>query len=177
MSPDLLVQGIGELFPVSSLGHSILLPAWIGGQWAKDLDMSAPDSPYLALLVALHVATALALLVYYRREWTRIIVGLRHATRIREIRTPEARLGVLLILATIPVGVAGLLLEKAVRNYLGALLEKVCPGSVGTHRHSILVWIGGAFRSPGCQSARARGSIVDRGCPVGGYVARCAAPR
>ncbi|WP_329408734.1 undecaprenyl-diphosphate phosphatase [Nocardia vinacea] len=113
------LQGVSELFPVSSLGHSILLPAWIGGQWGTDLDMSAKDSPYLALLVAMHVATALALVIFFRRDWVRILTGLWDAVRMREIRTPEARLGVLLVIATIPVGLAGLLLEKAVRNYLG----------------------------------------------------------
>ncbi len=90
------LQGVSELFPVSSLGHSILLPAWIGGQWATDLDMSAKDSPYLALLVAMHVATALALVIFFRRDWVRILTGLWDAVRMREIRTPEARLGVLL---------------------------------------------------------------------------------
>jgi undecaprenyl-diphosphatase len=59
------LQGVAELFPVSSLGHSIILPALIGGRWARDLNVSAPDSPYLAFVVGLHVATALALLVYF----------------------------------------------------------------------------------------------------------------
>ncbi|MBY8862258.1 undecaprenyl-diphosphate phosphatase [Nocardia sp. CA2R105] len=113
------LQGVSELFPVSSLGHSILLPAWIGGRWGKDLDMAATGSPYLALLVAMHVATALALVVFFWRDWVRILGGLWDVVRTRRIRTPEARLGVLLVLATIPVGLAGLLLEKAVRNYLG----------------------------------------------------------
>ncbi|WP_405136375.1 undecaprenyl-diphosphate phosphatase [Nocardia sp. NBC_01388] len=113
------LQGVSELFPVSSLGHSILLPALIGGQWATDLDMSAKDSPYLAILVAMHVATALALVVFFRRDWMRILGGLWDVARTRRIRTPEAQLGVLLVLATIPVGLAGLALEKVVRNYLG----------------------------------------------------------
>ncbi|MFF2554811.1 undecaprenyl-diphosphate phosphatase [Nocardia sp. NPDC058058] len=113
------LQGVSELFPISSLGHSILLPAWIGGQWARDLDMSAKDSPYLALLVAMHVATALALVIFFWRDWVRVLAGLWDAVRTREIRTSEARLGVLLIVATIPVGLAGLALEKTVRNHLG----------------------------------------------------------
>ncbi|WP_405133021.1 undecaprenyl-diphosphate phosphatase [Nocardia sp. NBC_01388] len=113
------LQGVSELFPVSSLGHSILMPAWVGGQWARDLDMSAKGSPYLALLVAMHVATALALVIFFRRDWVRIIGGLWNVVRTRQINTPEARLGVLLVLATIPVGLAGLALEKVVRNYLG----------------------------------------------------------
>ena len=64
-----LTQGVTELFPVSSLGHSVLLPALIGGSWARDLNVSASESPYLAFVVALHVATAIALIVYFRRDW------------------------------------------------------------------------------------------------------------
>ncbi|MFY9929544.1 MAG: undecaprenyl-diphosphate phosphatase, partial [Streptosporangiaceae bacterium] len=51
-----LIQGVTELFPVSSLGHSVLIPAIVGGQWATDLSVSAKDSPYLAFIVGLHVA-------------------------------------------------------------------------------------------------------------------------
>ena len=57
-----LVQGVTELFPVSSLGHNVLLPALIGGNWAKALSVSAPNSPYLAFVVGLHVATAVAMM-------------------------------------------------------------------------------------------------------------------
>ena len=59
-----LFQGVTELFPVSSLGHSILVPALVGGRWARDLNVSAPESPYLAFIVGLHVATAAALLLF-----------------------------------------------------------------------------------------------------------------
>ena len=62
------LQGVAELFPVSSLGHGILLPALVGGTWARDLDVSAPESPYLAFVVGLHVATAFALIVFFRRD-------------------------------------------------------------------------------------------------------------
>ena len=75
------LQGVAELFPVSSLGHSILIPALIGGDWARDLDVSAPESPYLAFVVGLHVATALALIIYFWRDWVRIVRGLRHQHR------------------------------------------------------------------------------------------------
>src|SRR5215467_14856004 len=70
-----LVQGVSELFPVSSLGHNVLIPALIGGQWAADLDVAKPESPYLAFIVGLHVATAIALLVYFWRDWVRIARG------------------------------------------------------------------------------------------------------
>src|SRR5260221_10086009 len=71
-----LFQGVTELFPVSSLGHSVLIPALIGGQWAKDLNVSAPQSPYLAFIVGLHMATAAALLAFFWRDWLRVIGGL-----------------------------------------------------------------------------------------------------
>jgi len=63
-----LLQGVSELFPVSSLGHSVLIPALVGGRWSRDLSVSAPESPYLAFIVGLHVATAAALVLYVRRD-------------------------------------------------------------------------------------------------------------
>ncbi|MEV8613220.1 undecaprenyl-diphosphate phosphatase [Amycolatopsis sp. NPDC051373] len=112
------LQGVSELFPVSSLGHSILLPAVIGGSWQRDLSIGE-DSPYLAVLVAMHVATALALVLFFWRDWVRIIGGLITSIRHREVRTADQRLAWLLILATIPVGIAGLLLESLLRDFLG----------------------------------------------------------
>jgi undecaprenyl-diphosphatase len=112
------MQGVAELFPVSSLGHSVLLPAVVGGSWARDLDVSAPESPYLAFIVGLHVATAFALLAFFWRDWLRIIRGLATSVVRREIRTSEQRLGWLLVLGTIPVGIVGLLLEHTFRTIL-----------------------------------------------------------
>src|SRR5205085_8886992 len=112
------LQGVAELFPVSSLGHSILIPAVVGGQWARDLDVSAPESPYLAFVVGLHVATALALIVYFWRDWVRILGGLITLVRHRRVSTPDERLAWLLVLATIPVGLTGLLLEHTFRTVL-----------------------------------------------------------
>jgi undecaprenyl-diphosphatase len=112
------LQGVAELFPVSSLGHSVLLPAVVGGSWAQDLDVSAPESPYLAFIVGLHVATALALIVFFWRDWVRIVRGLVTSIVRREIRTSEQRLGWLLVLGTIPVGIVGLLLEHTFRTVL-----------------------------------------------------------
>ncbi|MFG2041736.1 undecaprenyl-diphosphate phosphatase [Dactylosporangium sp. NPDC048998] len=114
-----LLQGVTELFPVSSLGHSVLLPALIGGRWGRDLDVSAPESPYLAFVVGLHVATALALLLFYWRDWVRIVGGFFTSIRYRRITTPEERLAWMIILATIPVGITGLLLEHTFRTVLG----------------------------------------------------------
>ncbi|MFD9692024.1 undecaprenyl-diphosphate phosphatase [Kitasatospora sp. NPDC059146] len=114
-----LLQGVTELFPVSSLGHSILLPAVLGGKIQQDLDMTADGSPYLAALVALHLATALALVVFFRRDWVRVVSGLVSSIRHRRVQTRDEKLTWLLIISTIPVGVAGLVLEKALRHALG----------------------------------------------------------
>ena len=114
-----LVQGVSELFPVSSLGHSVLIPALVGGSWARDLSVSAPESPYLAFIVGLHVATAIALLVFFRRDWVRIIGGILTSIRDRRVETADQRLGWMLVLGTIPVGLVGLLLEHPIRTALG----------------------------------------------------------
>jgi len=109
-----LLQGVSELFPISSLGHSVLVPAFLG--WHNLVGaQSADESFYLAFLVALHVATALALLVYFRHDWARIIRGMLRSVQARRIDTSEARLGWLLVVATIPVGITGLLFEHPLR--------------------------------------------------------------
>jgi undecaprenyl-diphosphatase len=113
------LQGVTELFPVSSLGHSVLLPALVGGQWGKDLSVSAPESPYLAFVVGLHVATALALVLYFWRDWVRIVTGFYTSVRKRQITTADERLAWMIIIGTIPVGIGGLVLEHTFRTVLG----------------------------------------------------------
>ena len=113
------VQGITELFPISSLGHAVIIPALVGGSWAKDLSVSTPESPYLAFIVGLHVATALALITYFHRDWLRLIGGLFSSVRHRRVQTAPERLFWLLVVATIPVGITGLLLEHSFRTVLG----------------------------------------------------------
>ena len=112
-------QGVTELFPVSSLGHAVLVPALVGGRWAQDLNVSAPESPYLAFIVGLHVATAAALLVFFWRDWVAIVGGLITSVRYRRVSTTAERQAWLIVLATIPVGIAGLALEHLFRTTLG----------------------------------------------------------
>src|ERR1700730_8722183 len=114
-----LVQGVSEMFPVSSLGHSVLIPALVGGSWARDLNVSAPESPYLAVIVGLHVATAAALLIYFWRDWVRIVGGFLTSVRDRRIQTADQRLAWMIIVATIPVGLAGVAFEHAFRVIFG----------------------------------------------------------
>jgi undecaprenyl-diphosphatase len=114
-----LVQGVTELFPVSSLGHNVLIPALVGGSWASDLNVAATESPYLAFIVGLHVATAIGLLCYFWRDWLRIIAGFFTSIRDRDIKTADQKLAWMLILATIPVGIFGVLLEHEFRVFFG----------------------------------------------------------
>ena len=112
-----LLQGVTELFPVSSLGHSVLLPALIGGGWTHLVtDVSSAESPYLAFIVGLHVATALALLVFDRRDWATIIAAFLTTLRTRRAETSAQRLAWLIVLATIPVGLTGLIFEHQLRT-------------------------------------------------------------
>lgn len=121
-----LVQGVTELFPVSSLGHSVLVPAWIGGSWqtlvTQSSQASSETSFYLAFIVALHCATALALLWFFRVDWVRIVRGFLRSigpsVRARALvaRDADERLAWLIVLATIPVGITGLALEHVFRT-------------------------------------------------------------
>jgi undecaprenyl-diphosphatase len=109
-----LLQGVTELFPVSSLGHTIILPKLLG--WSINQD----DPTFLAFVVLLHVGTATALVIYFWRDWwaiVRAVIGSAVAGRMQG--SPEERLGWRLIFATIPVGLAGLLFQKPVQSLFG----------------------------------------------------------
>jgi len=112
-----LLQGVTELFPISSLGHSVLVPALLG--WTGLVQgQSAGESFYLAFLVGLHVATAIALLVFFRHDWARVIRGFGRSVRDRRVgeADADARMAWLLIIGTIPVGVVGLAFEHSLRT-------------------------------------------------------------
>jgi undecaprenyl-diphosphatase len=113
------LQGVTELFPISSLGHSVLVPALLGGSWYHLVTESSTgdsaESPYLAFIVALHVATALALLVFFWRDWVRIVGAFFHTLRVRRVESSTERLAWLIVVATIPVGITGLVLEHTFR--------------------------------------------------------------
>jgi undecaprenyl pyrophosphate phosphatase UppP len=109
-------QGVTELFPVSSLGHSVLIPALVGGSWARDLSVTAKDSPYLAFIVGMHVATAIAMIIFFWRDWVRIIGGFLTSIRDRRVQTVDQRLAWMIILGTIPIGIVGALLQHTVQK-------------------------------------------------------------
>ena len=126
-----LIQGVTELFPVSSLGHSVLVPAWLGGSWqtlvTQSSQQDSESSFYLAYIVALHCATALALMWFFRADWIRIIRGffrslpasarlsLRHRRLRLAVADKDERLAWMIIFATIPVGLTGVALEHTFR--------------------------------------------------------------
>jgi undecaprenyl-diphosphatase len=107
-----LVQGVAEPFPISSLGHSVVLPRLLGWKIHQD------DERFLTFLVAVHLATALVLFLFFLKDWIRIIKGLGRSLAAREIREDDidARLGWLLVAGTIPAGLIGLILEKPLRT-------------------------------------------------------------
>src|SRR5204862_1318496 len=107
-----LLQGFSELFPISSLGHSVILPKLLG--W----DIKQNDSYFITFLVATHLATAIVLFGFFWRDWMRILRGLGRSLRDRGIAEDDAdaKLGWLLVVGTIPAGILGLLLEHALRH-------------------------------------------------------------
>lgn len=106
-----IVQGLTELFPVSSLGHSVILPTLLG--WHVD----QKDPFFLIFLVATHAATALVLFIFFWKDWQLIITGVLHSLKEREIRHDDyyAKLGWLLVVGTIPAGVLALLFEDTLK--------------------------------------------------------------
>lgn len=111
-----VVQGVTELFPISSLGHSVLIANLFG--WHNLLHQeTSKQSGLLTYLVVLHVATAIALLIFYRAEWVRIIHGFFRSLRTKKLLGDnDAKLAWLLLAATIPAGLVGLIFEHSLRS-------------------------------------------------------------
>jgi undecaprenyl-diphosphatase len=143
-----LVQGVTELFPISSLGHSVLVPAWIGGGWGtlvtQSSQQSSESSFYLAYIVALHCATAFALLWYFRADWFRIIrgfirsVGASVRARRFTVSNSDERLAWMIVVATIPVGLTGVALEHTFRT----LLAKPVAAAVFLFINGLVLFLG-----------------------------------
>ncbi len=109
-----LLQGISELFPISSLGHTVIFPKLFG--WNQIVAFqSKPESPWLAFIVMLHVGSAVGLLIYFWRDWIALIKAFFATLRKRRINTPTERLAWLIIVASIPTGILGIALEHTAR--------------------------------------------------------------
>ncbi|MES1248547.1 MAG: undecaprenyl-diphosphate phosphatase [Actinomycetota bacterium] len=111
-----LLQGATELFPISSLGHTVILPGLLGWHIHQD------DPYFLDFLVATHLATAIVLLLFFWHDWVRIVKGLGRSLRDRGIGEDDAdaKLGWLLVVGTIPAGILGLLLQDTLRKAFGS---------------------------------------------------------
>src|SRR5271154_7180048 len=106
------LQGVSELFPISSLGHSVILPGLLG--WQIDQN----SNYFLTFVVATHFATALVLFGMYRDDWVRIMSGLFRCIWALDLRpaNADAKLGLLLIIGTVPAGAAGLIFQKQLQR-------------------------------------------------------------
>jgi undecaprenyl-diphosphatase len=109
------LQGVTELFPVSSLGHTVLFPTLFG--WNSLVKaQSQSESFWLAFVVMLHVGSALGLLAYYWRDWVKIVRAFFRTLGTRRIEASDERLAWLIIVASVPAGVIGLALEHPLRT-------------------------------------------------------------
>jgi undecaprenyl-diphosphatase len=158
------IQGVTELFPISSLGHSVLIPALVGGSWARDLNVSKAHSPYLAFIVGLHVATAIAMIIYFWRDWLRLIRGFFTSLRERSATTPEQRLAWMIILGSIPVGIVGVLAQHAFQ----ALFSKAVVAAYFLMANGVILY--------GTERWRARSVKLAGSQGPGGQVAEDAEP-
>jgi undecaprenyl-diphosphatase len=165
-----LIQGVTELFPVSSLGHNVLIPALVGGSWATDLNVSTSESPYLAFIVGLHVATALALMIYFWRDWVRIIRGFFSSIRHGRVETVDERLAWMIIVATIPVGIVGVGFEHTFRVLFG----KPILAAVFLVFNGAILFSGERFRTRASKAADA--AVAAQAEPGDGHEARLATP-
>ena len=150
------LQGVTELFPVSSLGHVVIVPALFG--WHNLVAAEwAPESYYLAFVVVLHVGTALGLFVYFRDEWLRIIPAFFKTLTTRRIETPDQRMAWLLGIATIPIGITGLALERVLREHF----LKPLPASIFLTANGVVLLLGEQVR----RRAKARALAQDAPAP------------
>ena len=109
-----VVQGVTELFPISSLGHTVLLPHLFG--WNNIVAFqSKPESPWLAFIVMLHVGSAIGLLIYFWRDWVEIVRAFFLTLRKRRVETPTERIAWVLVIASVVTGIFGLALEHPAR--------------------------------------------------------------
>lgn len=133
-----LLQGVSELFPVSSLGHTILVPAL--AHWTN-IDRANPT--FLAFVVVLHLGTALALIVYYRERWRAIVRALVvSVVRGRLSNDRDERIGWLLVIGTLPVGVLGVIFEDPVR----ALFGSPAPAAIFLALNGLVMFAGEALK-------------------------------
>ena len=154
-----LLQGVTELFPISSLGHTVLFPTLFG--WHGVVAMqSRSESPWLAFVVMLHVGSALGLLWYFRREWVVIIRAFFRTLAKRRIETSSERLAWLIVVATIPAGIVGIVLEHTLRT----LTAKPLAAAIGLMINGLILFAAERYR----RRAEVRSLAVREGAKADG---------
>ena len=111
------IQGITELFPVSSLGHAILIPAWIGGSFKEFI--SEENKAYLLITIAMHLASSIALFLVFRKRWLNLIGGTFTSIRKRSFQSKQFRVLSYILIATIPVGALGVIFGDYFQSIFG----------------------------------------------------------
>ena len=111
------IQGITELFPISSLGHAILIPAWLGGSF-KDF-ISDENQTYLLISIAMHLASSVALFLVFRKRWQNLIFGSFSALKSRNFQITQFKVLSYIIIATVPVGILGLAFDDYFQSIFG----------------------------------------------------------
>jgi len=111
------IQGITELFPISSLGHAILIPAWIGGSFREFI--SEENQAYLLITIAMHLASSVALFIVFRKRWLGLIGGTVIALKSRNFQTTPFRVLGYIVIATIPVGILGVVFGDYFQSIFG----------------------------------------------------------
>jgi undecaprenyl-diphosphatase len=112
-----IIQGITELFPVSSLGHAILIPAWIGGSFKEFI--SEENHSYLLITIAMHLASVIALFIVFRNRWFKIVSKSLKSLRVRDLRNAQFQVLTYIVIATIPVGFLGVLFSDFFQTLFG----------------------------------------------------------
>jgi len=138
-----LLQGFSELFPISSLGHSVILPKLLG--W----NIHQNDEYFITFLVATHLATAIVLFMFFFKDWMRIFAGLGRSLRDRQVRDADAKLGWLLVVGTIPAGLLGLLLEHSLRSVFASATS----ASAFLIANGVMLY--------GCERLRRRAEVIE----------------
>src|SRR5436190_19517591 len=113
------IQGVTQLFPISSLGHTVLLPKLFGWDQLVAYQSSSTENAWLAFIVMLHVGSAVGLLIYFWRDWVEIVKAFFATLGKRRIETPTERLAWLIITASIVTGIIGIALEHPARVATG----------------------------------------------------------
>jgi undecaprenyl-diphosphatase len=150
-----ILQGVTELFPISSLGHTVIYPSLFGWH-ALVVSQSQPESHWLGFVVMLHVGSALGLLAYFWRDWLHIVSAWARSVVRRKIETPTEKVAWLIIVTTIPAGIIGIALEHELR----VLLAKPLAAAIFLTVNGFVLFAGEGFRR------RAAARVVQREEPA-----------